>query len=79
MARPAPAENLSDKFYTRTEARALTGVPDGHAFREYAALKLIHPRRLANGLWLYSHDDIQAMRDERRHRGRPVPKADGFR
>jgi hypothetical protein len=78
MAASKLARKTSDRFFTRTEARRLSGAPDNHAFREYAASGLIQPVRLANGYWLYSARDVQAIRNERRSRGRPVPVVEGF-
>lgn len=78
MARHDGKSKDSDRLYTRTEARALAGVPDNHTFREYAAMGILAPRRLANGIWLLTRADIQAVRNERRRRGLSVPVVPGF-
>jgi hypothetical protein len=66
-------------LFTRREVRALTGMPDNHAFAEFTAAGICRPIQLANGLWIYSRDDVQRARDERRRRGLRVPDVTGFR
>jgi len=79
MPAPTRVAKTSDRFYTRTEARALSGAPDNHSLREAQAAGLVSPQRLANRMWLYSEDDIRALRDQRRRRGLRVPNVDGFK
>jgi DNA-binding transcriptional MerR regulator len=78
-ARLRAAKHDDGKLYTRTEMRALTGVPDPGAFREYELLGLVKPRRIQpSGIWIYSRADVLAIRAYRRERGLMVPTVHGF-
>jgi hypothetical protein len=78
MPAPTRTAKQSERLYTRTEARALSGSPDNHALREAQAAGLVAPQRLANRMWVYSTADIRALRDQRRRRGLRVPVVEGF-
>jgi len=78
MPVPTRAAKTSERWFTRTEVRALSGAPDNHSLREAQAAGLVAPQRLANRMLIYTEADIRALRDERRRRGLRVPSVAGF-